>query len=54
MSISIRRSRVCLKTALCQLQVTICGRSDPNEEGVAGYADRKRARSSTKWGLQVA
>ncbi len=48
------RSRACLKNAFCQMCVTICGRFDPNEGGVAGYVDRMRAKYTAKWGVQLA
>ena len=47
-------SRACLKNALCQLHVTICGRFSPNEGGVAGYGNRMRRKYTAKWGVQVA
>ena len=46
--------RACLKNAFCQMCVTICGRFDPNEGGVAGYVDRMRAKYTAKWGVQLA
>ena len=33
------RFRACLKIAFGKLCVTVCGRFDPDEGGVAGYAD---------------
>ena len=47
-------TRACLKNALCQLHVTICGRFSPNEGGVAGYGNRMRRKYTAKWGVQVA
>ncbi len=46
--------RECLKDALCQLHITICGRFSPNEGGVAGYGNRMRRKYTAKWGLQGA
>ena len=34
--------------------VTICGRFCPIKGGVAGYANRKRAKYTAKWGVQIA
>jgi len=34
--------------------VTICGRFRLNEGGVAGYANRMRAKYTAKWGVQIA
>ena len=34
--------------------VTICGRFCPDEGAVAGYGNRIRAKSSAKWGVQIA
>ena len=34
--------------------VTICGRFRLNEGGVAGYANRMRAKYTAKWGVQAA
>ncbi len=46
--------RACLKIALCQPRVTICGEFVPNEGGVAGYADRMRGKLTAKWGVRMA
>ena len=46
--------RACLKKAFCKMCVTICGRFCPIEGGVAGYANRKRAEYTAKWGVQIA
>ena len=34
--------------------VTICGRFRPDEGAVAGYGNRIRVKSPTKWGVQIA
>ena len=34
--------------------VTICGRFYPDEGVVAGYDNRIRVKSPTKWGVQIA
>ena len=34
--------------------VTICGRFCPDEGAVAGYGNRIRAKSTAKWGVQIA
>ncbi|MFR1121805.1 DUF6783 domain-containing protein [[Clostridium] symbiosum] len=44
---------MCLKIAFYQLCVTLCGRFGPNERGVVGYGKRIRAKSPTKWGVQM-
>ena len=46
--------RVCLSIAFCQLCVTVWGRFDSNEGGVAGCVDRMRAKYTAKWGVQLA
>ncbi|MDB8773920.1 hypothetical protein PNY53_19245, partial [Ruminococcus sp. 1001136sp1] len=46
--------RACLKKAFCKMCVTICGRFCPIEGGVVGYANRKRAEYTAKWGVQIA
>ena len=48
------RIRACLKKAFRELRVPVCGRFYPNEGGVAGYGNRMRVKSPTKWGLQIA
>ncbi len=48
------RSRACLKIALCQPCVTVCGRFVPHEGAVAGYSNRIRGKSAAKWGVWVA
>ena len=47
-------SRACLKKAFCKMCVTICGRFLPDEGAVAGYGNRIRVKSPTKWGVQIA
>ena len=47
-------TRACLKIALCQPCVTICGRFVPHEGAVAGYSNRIRGKSAAKWGVWVA
>ena len=47
-------SRACLKKAFRELRVPVCGRFYPNKGGVAGYGNRMRVKSPTKWGLQIA
>ena len=46
--------RACLKKAFCKMYVTICGRFCLIEGGVAGYANRKTAKYTAKWGMQIA
>ena len=46
--------RVCLKIAFRQMCVTICGKFDSNEGGIAGYVDRMRDKFPAKWGVQMA
>ena len=46
--------RACLKIALCQPCVTVCGRFVPHEGAVAGYSNRIRNKSAAKWGVRVA
>ena len=45
--------RAYLKNAFCKMCVTICGRFRLNEGGVAGYANRMRAKYTAKWGVQI-
>ncbi|MEY8277225.1 DUF6783 domain-containing protein [Blautia marasmi] len=33
--------------------VTLCGRFDPDEGGVAGYVDRIGGKYTAKWGVQI-
>lgn len=47
-------TRACLKKSFCKMCVTVCGRFCLNEGGVAGYDDRKKAKSPAKWGMQIA
>jgi hypothetical protein len=46
--------RACLKKAFCKMCVTICGKFVPDEGVVAGYGNRIRDKSPTKWGVQIA
>ena len=48
------KPRACLKKAFCKMCVTICGRFCPDEGVVAGYDNRLRVKSPTKWGVQIA
>ena len=48
------RPRACLKKAFRELRVPVCGRFYPNKGGVAGYVNRMRVKSPTKWGSQIA
>ncbi|WP_373119854.1 DUF6783 domain-containing protein [Ruminococcus sp. Marseille-P328] len=43
-----------MKKAFCKMCVTICGRFRPDEGAVAGYCNRIRVKSPTKWGVQIA
>ena len=43
-------TRVCLKIAFRQLCVPLCGKSGPDEGGVAGYVDRSGIKYTAKWG----
>ncbi|WP_334295519.1 DUF6783 domain-containing protein [Blautia faecicola] len=36
------------------MRVPVCGRFYPNKGGVAGYVNRMRVKSPTKWGSQIA
>ena len=47
-------SRACLKKAFRKMYVTICGRFCLIEGGVAGYVNRKKAKYTAKWGMQIA
>ena len=48
------KSRACLKNAFCKMYATICGRFCLNKGGVAGYVNRMKVKSPTKWGVQIA
>ena len=52
--LTLSYTRACLKIAFCQLYATICGRFDPNEGDVVGYAERMRSKDAAKWGVQMA
>ena len=43
-----------MKKAFCKMCVTICGRFRSDEGAVAGYGNRIRAKSPTKWDVQIA
>ena len=47
-------SRACLKKAFRKMYVTICGRFCLIEGGVAGCVNRKKAKYTAKWGVQIA
>ena len=47
-------TRAWLKKAFCKMCVTICGRFLTDEGAVAGYGNRIRVKSPTKWGVQIA
>ena len=47
------KTRVCLKIAFGKLCVTLCGRFDPDEGGVAGYVDRIGGKYTAKCGVQI-
>ncbi len=49
-----RNTRACLKIALCQPCVTVCGKFVPHKGAVAGYSNRIRSKSPAKWGVRVA
>ena len=46
-------TRACLKKAFCKMCVTICGRFCLIEGGAAGYANRKKAKYTAKWSIQI-
>ena len=47
-------SRACLKKAFRKMYVTICGKFCLIEGGVAGCVNRKKAKYTAKWGMQIA
>ena len=50
---SFFHSRACLKITFRQMCVTICGKFDSNEGGIAGYVDRMRVKFLAKWGVHM-
>ena len=46
-------TRVFLKKAFYKMYVTICGRFCLINGGVAGYVNRKKAKYTAKWGIQI-
>ena len=45
---------VSVKKAFCKICVKICGRFFLDEDVVAGYDNRIRAKYTAKWGVQIA
>ena len=43
-----------MRNAFCKMYITICGRFRLNEDGVAGYGNRMKAKYTVNWGVQIA